>query len=49
MKKPFKTFIEESATLYDSIFVSAGQVGHQIEISPADLKEYTGAEFADLV
>jgi Cys-tRNA(Pro)/Cys-tRNA(Cys) deacylase len=49
MKKPFKTFIEESATLYDSIFVSAGQVGHQIEIGPQILKEYVSADFADLV
>ena len=49
MKKPFKTFIEESATLYESIFVSAGQVGHQIEIDPQVLKEYVGADFADLV
>ena len=49
MKKPFKTYIEESATLYGSIFVSAGQVGHQIEIDPQVLKEYIGADFADLV
>jgi Cys-tRNA(Pro)/Cys-tRNA(Cys) deacylase len=49
MKKPFKTCIEESATLYDSIFVSAGQVGHQIEINPLSLQEYVGADFADLV
>ena len=49
MKKPFKTFIEESATQYDGIFVSAGQVGHQIGINPQDLKDYVGADFADLV
>lgn len=49
MKKPFRTYIEESATLYDSIFVSAGQVGHQIEIDPLALKDYIAAEFADLV
>jgi len=49
MKKPFKTFIEESASLYDSIFVSAGQVGHQVELNPTDLKNYVSAEFSDLV
>ena len=49
MKKPFRTYIEESATMYDIIFVSAGQVGHQIGIDPLALKDYIAADFADLV
>ena len=43
MKKPFPTFIHESALLYDHIFVSAGVRGLQIRISPADLIGFTNA------
>lgn len=48
MKKPFKTFIDETAILCDAICVSAGKRGRQIEISPIKLKEFVGAEFKDL-
>lgn len=48
MKKPFKTFIDETALLFDSICVSAGKVGKQIEISPIKLKDFINAEFKDL-
>lgn len=43
MKKPFPTFIHESALLYDYIYISAGVRGLQLKISPADLFKYTGA------
>lgn len=43
MKKPLPTFIHESALLYDRIYVSAGQRGLQLRISPGDLINYTGA------
>ncbi len=49
MKKPFPTFIEESATLYDTICCSAGKVGFQVELSPVRLATLVGARFADLV
>jgi Cys-tRNA(Pro)/Cys-tRNA(Cys) deacylase len=49
MKKAFPTYIEESATLYDTINVSAGRVGLQMELSPGDLVQATGAVFCDLV
>ena len=42
MKKPFKTFIHETAPSYDTIFVSAGKVGFQIELAPGDLTSLTG-------
>lgn len=48
MKKQFKTYIDETATILDSIYVSAGRVGKQIKISPMQLSKYIGAEFADL-
>ena len=43
MKKPFPTFIPESALLYDTIYVSAGVRGLQICIAPADLIRFVGA------
>ncbi len=42
-KKPVPTFINASAMDYDTIFVSAGVRGLQIEISPADLVSYVSA------
>lgn len=43
MKKALPTFIHESALLYDHIYISAGQRGLQLRISPQDLFAYTGA------
>lgn len=43
MKKPFPTYIHESAILYDTIYISAGVRGLQIQISPQDLIRFTGA------
>lgn len=48
MKKRFKTFIDDSAKQFDSIYVSAGKVGYQICINPLDLASYTGAIFIPL-
>ena len=49
MKKKFPTFIDETAALWDRIYVSAGMRGVQIIISPEDLSGYVGAKPADLV
>ncbi|MCF8240620.1 MAG: Cys-tRNA(Pro) deacylase [Melioribacteraceae bacterium] len=49
MKKEYPTFIDETAQLFDKIFVSAGLKGVQIEISPIDLVELISGEFADLI
>jgi len=43
MKKSFPTFLDESALLFDTIFVSAGVRGMQLELSPADLINLTKA------
>ena len=48
MKKRYPTFIEETAQLYDTIAVSAGQRGVQVELNPEDLAEFIGASFADI-
>ena len=49
MKKQFPTFIHKTAEEYDKIFVSAGKVGFQIEISSRDLLSITGCIVAELV
>lgn len=49
MKKPFPTFIHETAAHFDKIFVSAGKVGYQIELSPQDLIQLVGCKVADIV
>ena len=49
MKKLYKTFINETAIDLDTIVVSAGKIGYQIEISPTDLKNIVEAEFEDII
>ena len=48
MKKKFPTFIDESAILFDRIFVSGGYVGLNLEIAPEELAGFVNAEFADI-
>ena len=48
MKKHFPTFIDETAQLYDHIYVSAGERGHMLCIAPADLQEICVAAFCDI-
>ena len=48
MKKPFKTFIHSTADDYDHIFVSAGKVGYQVELSPADMCNLVAIQSADI-
>lgn len=49
MKKQFPTFIHETAAGFDRIFVSAGKVGFQIELSPNDLISVTRCRLTDIV
>lgn len=48
MKKAFPTFIDETAQLFDEIYVSGGKRGYQVCLSPMDLSAFTKASFADL-
>lgn len=48
MKKAFPTFFDETALLFDSIYLSAGQRGLQMEVMPEDIIRFTGARTADL-
>ncbi len=49
MKKQFPTFIHETAAGFDKVFVSAGKVGFQIELSPEDLIRVALCTVADIV
>ncbi len=48
MKKQFPTVIDETATLFDKIYVSAGVRGTMLGIEPNALADYVGAKFADV-
>lgn len=47
-KKRLKTFIDGSAEQFDTVFVSAGKRGLEIELAPADLARLTNGQFAPL-
>lgn len=49
MKKHFPTFMHETLLTYDRVFVSAGKVGFQIEISPDDLMAVAQGTAADII
>lgn len=48
MKKPFPTYIDETCTLFDQIYISAGQRGLQLRLNPADLIPFVPLTIADL-
>ena len=48
MKKPFPTFLEETAVLWDSILVSAGKIGWQVELAPDQLEKLVPFQYASL-
>lgn len=47
-KKRLRTFIHSSALAYNTLFVSAGKRGLEIELAPEDLKVLCEAEFLDI-
>jgi Cys-tRNA(Pro)/Cys-tRNA(Cys) deacylase len=42
------TVIDETAQLFDTVFVSGGRRGLDIELAPADLLSVTGASYAPI-
>jgi Cys-tRNA(Pro)/Cys-tRNA(Cys) deacylase len=49
MKKKFPAFIDETAQLFDEIYVSAGIRKMQIKLSPSGLADLIEAKFCDLI
>ncbi len=47
-RKSLPTLLDESACLFDTIFISAGQRGLQIEMSPNELQALTDASLISL-
>ena len=48
MKKFFRTTLDESAKACPTIYVSAGKIGYQIQLAPADLARVIRFDYADL-
>ena len=48
MKKQFRTIIDASASDKETIMFSAGKIGQQIEMNPADLLKVLDFEYGDI-
>ena len=48
-KNPLPTVIEETAMLFETVFISGGRRGLDIELNAEDLAELCSASFADLL
>ena len=49
MKKQFPTVFHESCVDYDTVMVSAGKIGYQVEVNPKELLALLRATTADVV
>ena len=49
MKKQYVTRIDSSAEVLETMVVSGGKIGVQIELKPEDLRSAANAEFADVL
>ena len=49
MKKQFPTVFHETVNELDLIAVSAGKIGHQVQVKPADLLNLLRAKTADVI
>ena len=48
MKKRYPVIMHESALQYDTVYLSAGKIGAQVELSPLDLLRLLEARTADI-
>ena len=48
MKKQFRTTIDDSCLRHQTIVVSAGKIGYQVELAPADLLALVRGQTADI-
>ena len=49
MKKPYPTIFHQTALEFETIYVSAGKIGAQVEVEPGALLALLRAETADIV
>lgn len=49
MKKQFKTVIHESAAQYDTIHISGGKIGLQLELNPLELAKIINAKLENII
>ena len=49
MKKLYPTVFHETALDYDTIYISAGKIGAQVELAPQALLDLLGAQTADII
>lgn len=49
MKKPFRTFMNESALKYEEVTFSAGKIGFQVEMNPNDLKKLINITYIEII
>ena len=49
MKKRYATFFHSSVEELDTVIVSAGRIGAQVELAPAELLKLTGGKIADVI
>jgi Cys-tRNA(Pro)/Cys-tRNA(Cys) deacylase len=47
-KRPHPTVVDETVGLWDTVYVSGGRRGLDVEVAPADLVAVTGASLADI-
>jgi Cys-tRNA(Pro)/Cys-tRNA(Cys) deacylase len=48
MKKQFPTAIDETAQICDTLIMSAGKIGYQVELKPSDLEKAVALTYCDL-
>ena len=49
MKKPFPTVMHESCLEFETVMVSAGKIGYQVQLSPAEISKFVPFSTADIV
>jgi len=49
MKKKFPTYFDETAQIFEEIYVSAGLRGMCLKVKPCDIIKYIDGQMADLI
>lgn len=49
LKRKMRVTFEEAVILYDTVLISAGKIGRQVELAPDDILRLTNAETADVI